>query len=61
MDVYKITAFKPSGELVVDESFEAENDDAAKDVGERKLADLGVLESTHRVVSPRGKLILFHV
>lgn len=61
MDLYKITSFKPTGELVVDENFEAENDDAAKAIGEQKLQELGIAETTHRVVSPRGKLILFHV
>ena len=61
MDLYKITSFKPTGELVVDENFEAENDDVAKTIGEQKLQELGIAETTHRVVSPRGKLILFHV
>ena len=41
MDLYKITSFKPTGELVVDENFEAENDDAAKAIGEQKLQELG--------------------
>ena len=61
MDLYKITSFKPTGERVVDENFEAENDDVAKTIGEQKLQELGIAEVTHRVVSPRGKLILFHV
>ncbi|TFD97669.1 YhzD family protein [Jeotgalibacillus sp. R-1-5s-1] len=60
MDIYKITVFDPKGETLFEDSFEAKEDDEAKQIGEKKLEEQGYIEHTHRVVSPRGKLILFH-
>ncbi|WP_050614226.1 YhzD family protein [Bacillus testis] len=60
METYKLTAFDPKGEKLLDESFQAENDDHAKSIGEQLLAEKKVADITHRCVSPRGKLILFH-
>ncbi|WP_227395823.1 YhzD family protein [Jeotgalibacillus aurantiacus] len=60
MDIYKITVFDPKGELLFEDSFEAKEDDEAKQIGEKKLEEQGYIEHTHRVVSPRGKLVLFH-
>lgn len=60
MKTYKLTAFEANGEKMVDESFQAENDDAAKELGEKLLAEKNLLEHTHRVISPSGKLLLFH-
>ncbi|MHC0036807.1 YhzD family protein [Pseudoneobacillus sp. C159] len=61
MLTYKITAFEPTGEKLLDESFQATNDTDAKNKGEQILNEKGYLEKTHRCVSPTGKLVLFHV
>ncbi len=60
MDTYKLTAFKSDGEKLLDESFQAENDEDAKKIGTIRLSEKELLDSTHRCTSPRGKLILFH-
>ena len=57
---YKLTAFEPTGHLITEETFAAETDDAAKEKGQAMLMEKSLLEKTHRVVSPAGKLILFH-
>lgn len=60
MKTYKLTAFDPTGEKLLDESFQAENDDQAKGLGEKLLKEKDLSEKTHRCTSPSGKLILFH-
>jgi hypothetical protein len=60
METYKLTAFEPTGEKVIDESFQAGNDDEAKEIGSRMLEEKNLSDKTHRCTSPRGKLILFH-
>ncbi|MGN7398338.1 YhzD family protein [Cytobacillus praedii] len=60
MKTYKLTAFEANGEKVLDEAFQAENDDVAKGMGEKFLSEKGLSEKTHRCTSPAGKLILFH-
>ncbi|MFS0671912.1 YhzD family protein [Ornithinibacillus sp. 179-J 7C1 HS] len=60
MRTYVLTVFDKSGEKLLDESFEAVNDQEAKRLGEERLAKEGYLEHTHRCVSPDAKLILFH-
>ncbi|AIE59242.1 YhzD family protein [Bacillus methanolicus] len=60
MKTYKITAFKPNGEKLLDESFQASNDDEAKLLGKKILEEKGLIEKTHRCTSPTGKLLLFH-
>lgn len=60
MLTYKLTAFSPDGEKLIDESFQAENDNLAKDLGTTMLTEKDLLEKTHRCTSPQGKLILFH-
>ncbi len=60
MENYKLTAFEANGEKVLEESFQAENDDAAKKLGEKLLSEKNLLEKTHRCTSPSGKLLLFH-
>lgn len=57
---YKLTAFEPTGEKILDEGFEAQDDTEGKKKGEALLKEKGVHEKTHRCVSPEGKLILFH-
>ncbi|MBA4535653.1 hypothetical protein H1Z61_00530 [Bacillus aquiflavi] len=58
--IYKLTAFEADGEKLLDEAFEALNDDEAKKQAEQMLAEKALLEKTHRCTSPTGKLILFH-
>lgn len=60
MKTYKLTVFEPNGEKVLDEAFQAGNDDEAKGIGEKMLKEKGLDEKTHRCTSPAGKLILFH-
>ncbi|MDG5473399.1 YhzD family protein [Jeotgalibacillus sp. ET6] len=60
MDVYKLTAFDEKGNLLFEDSFQAEKDEEAKEIGKQKFEEEGLLERTHRLVSPRGKLLLFH-
>lgn len=60
MSNYRLTAFEKSGESIIDEQFEANNDTEAKEIGEQKLAIAGALDKTHRCINPTGKLLLFH-
>ncbi|PPA72418.1 YhzD family protein [Jeotgalibacillus proteolyticus] len=60
MDIYKITAFDQQGQLLFEDSFSAAKDEEAKEIGKQKLEEHGLLDQTHRLVSPRGKLLLFH-
>ncbi|MGM9927182.1 MAG: YhzD family protein [Bacillus sp. (in: firmicutes)] len=60
MNTYKLTAFDTNGEKLLDESFQAENNDQAKKRGETLLAEKNLQNSTHRCTSPSGQLLLFH-
>ena len=60
MKTYKLTVFETDGEKILEESIQAENDDTAKEMGQRLLAEKGYEEKTHRCTSPLGKLVLFH-
>lgn len=60
MKTYVLTVFDKNGEKLLEERFDAENDQAAKQAGEAKLAENNYSEYTHRCVSPTGKLLLFH-
>lgn len=60
MGIYKLTAFQPTGEKLLDESFEAVDDREAKEKGTSILSEKDLLNRTHRCTSPLGKLILFH-
>lgn len=60
MKTYKLTIFEPNGEKVLDEAFDAKDDQEAKQIGEKMLSEKGALDKTHRCTSPAGKLILFH-
>ena len=57
---YKLTAYEPTGKLITEETFIAETDDAAKVQGQALLEEKDLLEKTHRLASPAGKLLLFH-
>ena len=60
MKSYKLTVFEPNGEKLLDEAFEAESDEGAKEIGSRLLEEKGYEDKTHRCTSPLGKLLLFH-
>ncbi|GGE72912.1 YhzD family protein [Priestia taiwanensis] len=59
MHMYKLTAFEPTGEKILEQSFEAASDEEAKGIGEKLLKEKDVYEKTHRCISPVGKLVLF--
>jgi hypothetical protein len=61
MKTYRLTAFEATGEKLIDEVIQAENDAEAKNKAESLLQEKNLQEKTHRFVSPTGKLILFHV
>ena len=60
MAEYTLTVFSKAGKLLLDESFPAQNDDEAKNLGQSKLAEAGYEEHTHRCVAPDARLVLFH-
>ncbi|WP_217586024.1 YhzD family protein [Lentibacillus saliphilus] len=60
MRTYALTVFDKTGDLLLDESFTAESDEKAKQVGQSRLNEAGLSERTHRCVSPEAKLVLFH-
>ncbi|RYG72867.1 hypothetical protein EU245_08650 [Lentibacillus lipolyticus] len=60
MKTYALTVFDKTGEKLLDESFEAASNDEAKNIGQKRLAEKGYSEYTHRCVSPDAKLVLFH-
>ncbi|MBA2174579.1 hypothetical protein H0266_06610 [Halobacillus locisalis] len=60
MKTYFLTVFEKDGTNVLDETFEAEHDDQAKEIGTQKLEEKGFSEHTHRCVAPNGHLVLFH-
>jgi hypothetical protein len=57
---YKLTAYEPTGKLITEETFTAETDEIAKEKGHTLLEEKNLLERTHRLASPAGKLLLFH-
>lgn len=61
MKTYKLTAFEKDGKLITEETFTAESDAAAKEQGEQLLTEKDLHETTHRLASPLGKLLLFHI
>lgn len=60
MKNYKLTAFEPNGGKILEETFQAENDNAAKEIGQQLLSEKNLTDKTHRCTSPSGKLLLFH-
>jgi hypothetical protein len=60
MNTYKLTAFEANGKKILEETFQAVHDDAAKELGEKLLSEKNLLDSTYRCTSPSGKLLLFH-
>jgi len=59
MKKYTLTVFEKDGQKLLDETFEAVNDEEAKKIGEQKLKENNYYHKTHRCTSSSGKLILF--
>lgn len=59
MGLYYLTVFEKSGEKLLDESFEAQTEQEAKEIGQRKLEENNWLDKTYRCTSVAGKLVLF--
>ncbi|ETP68339.1 hypothetical protein HU147_14610 [Planomicrobium chinense] len=60
MRTYKLTAYEQTGKLITEETFTAENDEQAKEKGRALLEEKELVNQTHRLASPAGKLLLFH-
>lgn len=60
MPLFTLTAFDKNGEKLLDETFEAANEEEAKKIGEQKLREHDCYDKTHRCTTSSGKLILFH-
>ena len=58
--IYKLTAFESTGKVIMDDTLEATSDEEAKEKGHAILEEKELLEQTHRLASPAGKLLLFH-
>lgn len=58
---YKLTAYEKTGKMIADETFTAETDETAKVIGQSLLEKQSLVDQTHRLASPAGKLLLFHV
>lgn len=61
MKPYRFTVFEPTGKLILEETWEYENDEEAKEKGEAIIEEKGFSNKTHRLVNSSGKLVLFHV
>ena len=61
MKPYRFTAFESTGQLILEETWEYENDEEAKQKGEAIIEEKGFSNKTHRLVNSSGKLVLFHV
>lgn len=60
MAKFRFTAFKATGEVIKDEDWIFDDELQAKTNGGTKIEELELSETTFRLVSPQGKLILFH-
>ena len=59
MIMYYLTVFEKTGEKLFDEHFEAQTEQEAKEIGQRKLEENHWSDKTYRCTSALGKLILF--
>ena len=57
---YTLTVFDRKGKVLLNESFEANNPERAKQLGYKMLEEQGYEHHTHRCVSADGQLLLFH-
>lgn len=59
MKNYVLTVFDKKGEKLLDEKFEAQNDEEAKSIGHKRLDEEGYSEHPHRCATSDARLILF--
>jgi len=59
MAIYYLTVFEKNGEKLLDETFEAQNEKEAKEIGQQKLEENNFTNKTHRCTSSSGNLVLF--
>jgi len=57
---YILTVYEKDGTKLVDEAFEAANDQEGREKGEALLKQKGYENHTSRVTSSKGKLVHFH-
>ena len=57
---YFLTAYDKNGSHLLDEAFEASNDQEAKEKGLKRLSEEQLLENPSRVVRSIGGLVHFH-
>jgi hypothetical protein len=57
---FKLTAFDKNGHKLLEETFQSNSEESAKQQGEQILKEKDLLDKTHRCTSSAGKLILFH-
>ncbi|GGE44394.1 hypothetical protein GCM10011391_23970 [Pullulanibacillus camelliae] len=60
MPSYTLTVFEKDGQKLLEETFEAADDSAAREQGEARINTLDYSHLPSRVVSPIGKLVHFH-
>ncbi|ASS89371.1 MAG: hypothetical protein C6W58_10960 [Bacillaceae bacterium] len=60
MPTYFLTAFTNKGELLLNEKFEANSEQEAKEIGSEILKEHQCLNTAHRLVTSSGRLVLFH-
>ncbi len=60
MKTYTLTVFDESGEKLLEETFEAPNDDDAKQIGGNRIEDEGYGKRNYRVTSSAGELVMFN-
>lgn len=60
MNNYQLTAFHADGKKILDESIQAHDDSKAKEKGLNLLTQKDLLNVTYRLVTSKGKLLLFH-
>lgn len=60
MKSYLITVYDNKGKKLIEETFQAENDQKARNQGKERLQQQGFTNHTSRVTSELGKLILLN-
>lgn len=60
MEHFTLTAFAKTGETLLNETFEAKDEEEAKRIGQSRLEEEGYADHTSRVTNAKGKLVLFH-
>lgn len=58
--MYKLTVFEKNGKKLLDQSFEADSDEAAKTHSFELIQKLAGEDKTYRCTSSDGRLLLFH-